>query len=105
MSETILSQTNTRYSLCQKYNYKGEIRCIAFEYIEGHSFFITGSADRSIKIWESDLKNKGIIQTLAGHGGTVLQLKYCSQIGTIVSCSIDKTIRTWTYKFLACLTL
>ncbi len=50
---------------------QGEIKCIAYEVVDGHAFFITGSADRSIKIWEADMKNKGIVQTLAGHGGTV----------------------------------
>jgi len=40
--------------------------------IRNQPFYITGSADRTIKIWEADLKNKSIVQTLAGHGGTVL---------------------------------
>lgn len=40
--------------------------------VRNQYFFITGSADRTIKIWEADLKNKSIVQTLAGHGGTVI---------------------------------
>ena len=39
--------------------------------VRNQNFYITGSADRTIKLWEADLKNKAIIQTLAGHGGTV----------------------------------
>jgi len=42
--------------------------------VRNQNFYITGSADRTIKLWEADLKNKAIIQTLAGHGGTVINI-------------------------------
>ena len=43
--------------------------------VRNQHFYMTGSADRTIKLWEADLKNKSIVQTLAGHGGTVNKLE------------------------------
>jgi len=83
----------TEYSVNNQH--KGEIYCVILANVRNQNFYITGSADRTIKLWEADLKNKAIIQTLAGHGGTILQIQYDPVSGTLVSCSIDKSIRVW----------
>jgi WD40 repeat protein len=61
---------------------------------------ISGSADRTIKIWDMDPKSKDIIQTLTGHSGTILCLAYSKKSDTIFSGSTDKTLRIWKYLFV-----
>ena len=51
--------------------HKGEIKCISYGKIGDMKCYITGGIDRTIKIWDTDPKNKQIIQTLAGHTGAV----------------------------------
>lgn len=59
---------------------------------------ISGSRDRSIKIW--DLTSKECINTLIGHTGSVLCLQYNDQ--HIISGSSDATIRIWNVKTGEC---
>jgi len=61
---------------------------------------ISGSADRTIKIWDIDPKSKDIIQTLTGHSGTILCLAYSKKSDTIFSGSTDKTLRIWKYFYV-----
>ncbi len=61
---------------------------------------ISGSADRTIKIWDMDPKSKDIIQTLTGHSGTILCLAYSKKSDTIFSGSTDKTLRIWKYSLV-----
>jgi len=78
--------------------HKGEVKTILFETINGKDLVLTGSADRTIKVWDMDVKIKEkdpCIQTLIGHGGSVISTKYSSQIDVLVSCSTDKTIKLW----------
>ncbi len=65
------------------------------EHIFNQNFVITGSADRTIKIWDTEPKSKGIAQTLTGHMGTITCLAYSKKSDTIFSGSVDKTIRVW----------
>jgi WD40 repeat protein len=65
----------------------------------------SGSADRSIKVWdpwgssESPLPAKSsytCVQTLTEHSGSVLCLRVLTQQNHgIVSCSLDRTVKTW----------
>lgn len=72
------------------------IKCLLYENVRDEQyFFLTGGADRTVKIWETDLKNKGIIQTLAGHAGTILDMKYSPITQVLVTCSSDKTLKIW----------
>jgi WD40 repeat protein len=75
--------------------HKGEIRCLCYEYIKGARYLITGSSDRNIKIWENDPKAKQVVQTLVGHNGSILALKYARSSDTIFSASNDKTLKIW----------
>lgn len=75
--------------------HKGEIRCILNEKIFEQTFIITGSADRTLKIWDVDPKSKDIVQTLIGHSGTVLCMTYSKKSDTIFSGSTDRTLRIW----------
>ena len=75
--------------------HKGEIRCLCYENIKGTTYLITGSVDRTIKVWENDSKAKNVVQTMVGHNGTILALKYAKLSDTIFSASNDKTLKIW----------
>lgn len=64
----------------------------------------SGSADRSIKIWDpwggadSSLPTKGgyaCVQTLTEHCGSVVCLRVLTRSHGIISCSLDRTVKTW----------
>jgi WD40 repeat protein len=38
--------------------HKGEIKCLCYETINGSRYILSGSADRTIKVWENDPKAK-----------------------------------------------
>jgi WD40 repeat protein len=40
------------------------------------NYVFTGSVDRTIKVWDTDPKKKAVVQTIVGHNGTVLDIKY-----------------------------
>ena len=77
--------------------HKGEIRCILAQRIFSQLFVITGAADRTIKIWDTEPKSKSVVQTLTGHTGTVLCLTYSKKSDTLFSGSNDKSVRVWKY--------
>jgi WD40 repeat protein len=90
-----------------KYDFKSELVRSAFKahlgpifkfmYLKDSSLLLSGSADRTLKLWDVwDREKSGAqccVQTLVGHGGTVLDIAYHQ--GMLVSCSTDKTIRVW----------
>ena len=57
------------------------------------SQFATGSADRTIKLW--DVSTQGNIATLIGHTGIVNSVAYSSDGILLASASSDNTIRLW----------
>ena len=75
--------------------HKGEIRSILTQKIFNQLFVITGSADRTIKIWDTEPKSKSVVQTLTGHTGTILCLAYAKKSDTLFSGSNDKSVRVW----------
>ena len=61
---------------------------------EKGGLMFSGSKDRTVKIWQSAGTFKPLIQTLYGHTGQVSGL--CDGCdGTVLSCSLDGTIRIW----------
>lgn len=43
--------------------------------LEGLDVLITGSADRTIKLWEpKNTKSNPCFQTIIGHGGTIISM-------------------------------
>ena len=90
-----------------KYDFKSELLSskmkshlgpiFKFLYLEdlGPGMLLSASADRTIKmwdVWDRDLSQR-VVQTMVGHGGSVLDMAYNQ--GILVSCSTDRTYRVW----------
>lgn len=58
-----------------------------------NSYFITGSADRTMKIW--DLVSGNLQLTLSGHIMAVRDMVISSRHPYLFSCSEDKTVKCW----------
>eukprot|EP01022_Parablepharisma_sp_SALTPOND_P000923 TRINITY_DN105264_c0_g1_i1.p1 TRINITY_DN105264_c0_g1~~TRINITY_DN105264_c0_g1_i1.p1 ORF type:complete len:615 (+),score=41.76 TRINITY_DN105264_c0_g1_i1:86-1846(+) len=77
-------------------SHKGPIYSILYETIEDQPLLITGSADRTIKMWDvAQYKGDSCVQTIVGHQGSVIALKYLKSHKVLISSSSDKTIRMW----------
>lgn len=57
---------------------------------------VSGSEDKTIKIW--DVASGNLLQTLTGHGGKITALAFSPDGKTLASGSDDKTIRLWRLK-------
>ncbi|CAH1393363.1 unnamed protein product [Nezara viridula] len=64
-------------------------------------YIVTGSADKTIKVFSSDLVN---IHTLSGHSDCVRGLSYLHET-LVISCSNDGSLRTWNVKDGSCLSI
>ena len=58
-----------------------------------NQFFVTGSADRTIKFW--DLAKGYLKLTLTGHVNTVRGLVVSERHPYLFSCGEDKTVKCW----------
>ncbi len=65
--------------------------CIAFS--NDVRYIISGSCDKSIKIWE--LENGNEVKTLIGHSEDVSSLAFSYDDRYIISGSFDNSIRIW----------
>jgi len=57
------------------------------------SLLVTGSKDRTVRVWDTRAPNATCVSTLRAHTGAVLDLKLRGN--RIVSASMDKTVRMW----------
>lgn len=58
-----------------------------------NSFFVTGSADRTMKIW--DLASGKLQLTLSGHIMSITDMVISARHPYLFSCSEDKTVKCW----------
>ncbi|XP_005400987.1 PREDICTED: pleiotropic regulator 1 [Chinchilla lanigera] len=73
----------------------GWVRCIAVE--PGNQWFVTGSADRTIKIW--DLASGKLKLSLTGHISTVRGVIVSSRSPYLFSCGEDKQVKCWDLEY------
>lgn len=77
-------------------SHKGSIYAILYETVEDQELVITGSGDRTIKMWDrTQHKADPCVQTIVGHSGSVLALRYVRSHKILVSTSSDRTVRMW----------
>lgn len=69
----------------------GWVRSVAVD--PGNEWFATGSADRTIKIW--DLASGQLKLTLTGHIEQVTGLAISARHPYMFSCGLDKTVKCW----------
>ena len=69
----------------------GWVRCIAMDV--SNEWFATGSADRTIKVW--DLASGNLKLTLTGHSHTVRGVAISSRSPYLFSCGEDKAVKCW----------
>lgn len=69
----------------------GWVRCISVD--TTNTWFATGSADRTIKIW--DLASSELKVTLTGHISTVRGVVISPRHPYLFSCGEDKTVKCW----------
>nr|XP_033796969.1 pleiotropic regulator 1 isoform X2 [Geotrypetes seraphini] len=73
----------------------GWVRCIAVE--PGNQWFVTGSADRTIKIW--DLAAGKLKLSLTGHISTVRGVIVSARSPYLFSCGEDKQVKCWDLEY------
>jgi len=71
--------------------HQGWVRCVDVDI--SNEMFVTGSADRTIKIW--DLASGDLKLTLTGHTDHVRGVKLSSRHPYLFSCGLDQTVRCW----------
>ena len=69
----------------------GRVLCTLY-HPEG-TYFVTGSEDKTIKVWHPDTFN--VLVSLDANDDAVYSLAYSTAEGVIVSGSADNTVRTW----------
>jgi pleiotropic regulator 1 len=82
----------------------GWVSSIAFD--PGNEWFATGSADRTIKIW--DTASGQLKLTLTGHTEQVMGLGVSDKYTYMFSCGLDKKVMCWdleTNKVRSCISL
>ena len=73
----------------------GWVRSICFD--PANSWFATGSADRTIKVW--DLASGGLKLTLTGHIEQVTGLAVSNRHPYMFSCGLDKQVKCWDLEY------
>ncbi|KAK9915985.1 hypothetical protein WJX75_006980 [Coccomyxa subellipsoidea] len=69
----------------------GWVRCLAFD--SSNEWFVTGSADRTIKVW--DLASGQLKLTLTGHIEQVTGIAVSPRHPYMFSCGLDKMVKCW----------
>jgi WD40 repeat protein len=86
-------------------HHTGWVQALAFD--RRGDLMLTGSQDQSIGIWDVSRLNLGgppqLIYSLNGHTARVTDVSFCPDGATIVSSSLDETIRFWAVSTGECL--
>lgn len=90
---TLLTDTTTPIDKHAKWltQHVGRVLCTLY-HPEG-AYFVTGSDDKTIKVWHPDTFN--VLVNFDANDDAVYSLAYSANEGVIVSGSADNTVRTW----------
>lgn len=70
-----------------------EVRCVAFRTAERQMHFVSGSDDRTVRLWDS--VTGLVLMQFEGHSKAVTDVAVTSDSRYAISCSDDGTIRKW----------
>lgn len=73
--------------------HSAEVRCVAFRVADRHTHFVSGSDDRTVRLWDS-ITGLALMQ-FEGHSKSVTDVVVTSDGRYAISCSDDGTIRKW----------
>jgi WD40 repeat protein len=77
-------------------SHKGEIRRIIYTQIDGLDVLISGSADRTVKLWEpKNTKADKCFQTLIGHKGTIIDMIYLDKVKQLITSTTYGEMHIW----------
>src|SRR5262249_39600388 len=76
--------------------HSAEVVSVAFGSIEGHAVVVSGSHDRTMRLWDART-GKGIAKPFEGHSGAVsaVSLGMVQGHAVLISGGWDQTIRVW----------
>lgn len=84
------------WKLCRVISgHQGWVRCVDVE--PGNEWFVTGSSDRIIKIW--DLSSGALRLSLTGHVSTVRGVAVSKHQPYLFSCGEDKQVKCWDLEY------
>ncbi|KAJ5768198.1 U3 snoRNP protein [Penicillium manginii] len=90
----VWSLTNDTYTFLRSLEgHNGPIYCVAFFTDDPESGLASGSDDKTIRIW--DVAENTCHYILKGHSKRVYSLAFPPNDETVVSCSMDQTIKIW----------
>ena len=96
--KTYQGHRNIKYSLGGAFGVYGEQaldykQSVTGYHPEKYAFIASGSEDGSIYLW--NVSSKELLQKLEGHADTVLGVDTHPKEQSMVSCSLDRTIKIW----------
>ncbi|KAF1774270.1 G-protein beta WD-40 repeat [Phytophthora cactorum] len=85
-----LDRTHAHFSL--EGHEKG-VNCVAYYPGGDKPYLLSGSDDRTVKVW--DYQTKAIVHTLDGHGNNLTSVLYHPRLPLIISACEDGAVRMW----------
>jgi WD40 repeat protein len=81
--------------------HSGAVRCVCLD-TEDADLLVSGSQDRTIRVWESVHCNRPACKVLQGHTGAVCSLSIMAGAKRLLSGSSDKSVRLWDLNTTTC---
>ncbi len=82
--------------LTSQMTHKGEVRRLIYTQIDGLDVLVSGSADRTVKLWEpKNAKADKCFQTLIGHKGTIIDMVYLPNVKQLITSTTSGDMHIW----------
>jgi WD40 repeat protein len=76
--------------------HSSDVTCLCLMNGNGNLTLVSGSNDKTIKIWSLDpIEKSACLKTLIGHSNSVTKLEIAFNKFDLISCSCDGTIKIW----------
>jgi len=86
--------------------HSSDVTCLCLMNRNGNLTLVSGSNDKTIKIWSLDpIEKSACLKTLIGHSNSVTKLEIAFNKFDLISCSCDGTIKIWNIDEETCVTM